>query len=152
MFVPSISLAEIILRGTLVYLALFILLRVVRREAGGLAITDVLVVVMIADAAQNAMASDYKSITEGLLLVGTIFFWDYTLDYLAFRFPRIRPLLMPRPLPLILDGRVLRRNLRKELISVEELKAHLREEGVEDIAEVKKCFMESDGRLSIIKK
>jgi uncharacterized membrane protein YcaP (DUF421 family) len=152
MFVPTVSIVEIILRGTLIYLALFILMRLVRREAGGLGIADVLVVVMIADASQNAMASDYKSITEGIVLVGTIFFWDYILDYLAYHFPRLRPLLMPRPLPLIKDGQMMRRNMRRELISVEELKAHLREEGVEEIALVKKCFMESNGHISIIKK
>jgi uncharacterized membrane protein YcaP (DUF421 family) len=151
-FVPTVSIAEIILRGSIIYLVLFGFLRLVRREAGGLGIADVLVVVLIADASQNAMASDYKSITEGVVLVGTIFFWDYILDYLVFRFPRIRRLLMPSPLPLIKDGQMLRRNMRQELMTVEELKSHLREQGIEDIAAVKKCFMESDGQISVIKK
>jgi uncharacterized membrane protein YcaP (DUF421 family) len=151
-FVPTVSIAEIILRGTLIYLVLFALMRMVRREAGALGIADLLVVVLIADAAQNAMASDYKSITEGIVLVCTIFFWDYTLDYLAYRFPLIRRLLTPKPLLLIKDGRMLRRNMRQELITVEELKSHLREQGLEDIAAVKTCYMESDGQISVVRK
>src|ERR1700749_2698388 len=90
-FVPTVSLLEIVLRGTLVYLLLFFLMRVLRREAGALGISDLLVVVLIADAAQNAMSSDYKSITEGAVLVGTIIFWDYSLDWLGYKVPPRAP-------------------------------------------------------------
>ncbi|MDT5268253.1 MAG: hypothetical protein QOH49_439, partial [Acidobacteriota bacterium] len=88
-FVPTVSLAEIVLRGTLVYLFLFFLMRVMRREAGALGISDLLVVVIIADAAQNAMSSEYKSVTEGAVLVSTIIAWDYALDWLGYRFPAV---------------------------------------------------------------
>jgi uncharacterized membrane protein YcaP (DUF421 family) len=64
-FVPTASLIEIFLRGTIVYLFLFFVLRISRRQAATLGISDLLVIVLIADAAQNAMASDYKSISEG---------------------------------------------------------------------------------------
>ena len=76
-FVPSLHLAEVVLRGTVVYLFIFVILRVLRREAGAISIADLLLVVLIADAAQNAMASEYKSITEGAVLIGTIASWDY---------------------------------------------------------------------------
>src|SRR4026207_919209 len=89
-FVPTVSPLEIIFRGTLVYLLLFTVLRVLRREAGGLGIADVLVIVLIADASQNAMSNEYKSITEGAILVATILFWDFMLDFLAYRFPRFQ--------------------------------------------------------------
>jgi hypothetical protein len=88
-FVPTVSLAEIVLRGTLVYLLLFLLMRLLRREAGTLGISDLLVVVLIADTAQNAMSSDYKSVTEGAVLVGTIIAWDYSLDWLGYKFPAL---------------------------------------------------------------
>jgi uncharacterized membrane protein YcaP (DUF421 family) len=151
-FVPTVSLAEIVLRGTLVYLLLFFVLRVLRREAGALGISDLLVVVIIADAAQNAMSSEYKSVTEGAVLIGTIIAWDYSLDWLGYRFPAFGRLLRPAPLPLVKDGKALRRNMRKELISMEELMSQLREEGVEHISEVKKCYLEGDGHISVIKK
>lgn len=151
-FVPSVSIVEIILRGTLVYFFLFIVLRILRREAGAIGLSDLLVVVLIADAAQNAMASDYKSITEGVVLVGTIAFWDYFLDWLGYRFAGIQRLLRPTPLLLIRDGRIQRRNLRQEMITIEELLGQLREQGVENVEEVKKCYLEGDGRISVIKK
>jgi hypothetical protein len=70
-FLPSASVTEIFLRGTIVYLFLFFILRLLRREAGAIGISDLLLVVLIADAAQNAMSSDYKSITDGLILVSS---------------------------------------------------------------------------------
>ncbi len=149
-FVPTVSLLEIILRGTLIYLLLFAVLRLLRREAGGLGIADVLVIVLIADASQNAMASDYKSITEGGILVATIVFWDYALDFVAYRFPRFQRLVRPAPLPLIKDGRMLRKNMRQEMITEEELLGQLRQQGVENATGVKKCYLEGDGRISVI--
>jgi uncharacterized membrane protein YcaP (DUF421 family) len=149
-FFPSIGVGEIFLRGTIIYLFLFFILRLLRREAGAIGISDLLLVVLIADAAQNAMSSDYKSITDGLILVGSIAFWDYFLDWLGYRFPRVRPLLRPPPLLLIKDGRLQRRNMRREMITEDELMGHLREHGVERIEEVKKAYLEGDGRISVI--
>ncbi len=151
-FVPTVSLLEIVLRGTFIYLLIFFVLRVLRREAGALGISDLLVVVLIADAAQNAMASEYKSLTEGAVLVGTIVAWDFFLDWLGYRFPAVQRLLRPAPLPLVKEGHVLRRNLRKEMITMEELLSQLREQGVESIEEVKRCCLEGDGHISVIKK
>ena len=108
--------------------------------------------VLIADAAQNAMASDYKSITEGLVLILTIVAWDYLLDWLAERFPALRPYLRPSPMLLIDQGCMLKKNLRREMISEDELMGQLREQGVEDVADVKKCYVESDGRISVIRR
>lgn len=149
-FVPSLHLGEIVLRGTLVYLFLFIILRVLRREAGVVGIADLLVVVLIADAAQNAMASEYKSITEGAVLIVTIAAWDYLLDWLGYRFPKFHRLLTPAPLPLVKDGRVIKKHLRQELITEEELLSQLRQQGVQNLAEVKRCYLEGDGHFSVI--
>ena len=152
LLLPSLHMGEIVLRGTIVYLFLFMVLRVLRREVGAIGIADLLVVVLIADAAQNAMASEYKSITEGLVLVTTIVFWDYALDWLGYRFPGVQRLLRPAPLLLIKDGRIQRRNLRQEMITEEELMGQLREQGIERVDEVKKSYMEGDGHISVIRK
>jgi uncharacterized membrane protein YcaP (DUF421 family) len=151
-FVPSLSIFEIVLRGSLIYLFLFIVLRVLRRGAGALGISDLLVVVLIADAAQNAMGSEYRSVTEGVILVLTIVGWDYVLDWLGFRIPTLRPILRPRALVLVKDGKIQKRNLRKEMITEEELLGELREQGVENFDGVKLSFMESDGHISVVKK
>ena len=150
-FWPSSSLLEIILRGTLVYLFLFIVLRFLRRSAGAIGISDLLVVVVIADAAQNAMGSEYRSVTEGIVLVSTIVAWDYFFDWLAFRFPTLSPILRPRALLLVKNGRLQERNLRKEMITEDELMGELREQGVESVKDVKYSYMESDGHISVVK-
>src|SRR5215208_6615872 len=84
-FVPHESLLEIFIRGTVMYLVMFALLRIFRRQAGSVGIADLLVIVVIADAAQNGMAGDSKSVTEAILLIVTIVLWDYILDLLGYK-------------------------------------------------------------------
>jgi uncharacterized membrane protein YcaP (DUF421 family) len=152
-FVPSsLQVGEIALRGTIVYLFIFFVFRVLRRESGQVGISDLLVVVLIADAAQNAMAAEYKTVTEGLVLVVTLAFWDYFLDWLSYRFLFFRRLLRPAPILLIKDGRLQRRNMRKEMITEDELMGVLRQQGVEHVEDVKRSYMEDDGTISIIEK
>src|SRR5688572_15654883 len=79
MFVPSQPVLETMIRGSIMYLAIFALLRVFRRQAGSLGPADLLVLLLVADASQNAMASEYRSITDGLILVATIVGWESVL-------------------------------------------------------------------------
>ena len=94
---------------------------------------DVLFVVVVADAAQNGMASEYKSITDGFILIATIAAWNVLLDWLNMKFPSVRKVLEAHPLMLVSNGRILSHNLRKELLTEEELLAKLREEGIENV-------------------
>jgi uncharacterized membrane protein YcaP (DUF421 family) len=149
----SVSPLELIIRGTAMYLFLFVLFRVVvRRRVGAIGMADILILVIIADAAQNAMSGEYKSVTEGVLLVGTIIFWNLAIDWLNFRVPALRPWLEPPPMLLVQDGRILHRNLRHEYVTEDELKAKLREKGVKEYSEVAEAHMESDGSVSVIKR
>ena len=149
----SVSPLELIIRGTAMYLFLFLLFRVVvRRRVGAIGMADILILVIIADAAQNAMSGEYKSVTEGAILVGTIVVWNMAIDWLNFRVPALRPWLEPPPLLLIQNGRILRRNLRHEYVTEDELKAKLREKGVKEYSEVAEAHMESDGNVSVIKR
>lgn len=150
-WVPTMSLLEVVLRGSVVYLGLVVALRIFRREGGSLNTADLLMIVLVADAAQNAMSSQYNSVTEGGVLVGTILFWNHALDWLSFHSPRFRRLLQAAPLPLVVDGQLQRRNMRAELLSVSDLREQLRKQGIEHFREVKRCFLESDGNLSVIK-
>src|SRR3954447_9496651 len=105
MLVPDTSLLEIFIRGTLVYLTLFVILRVVlKRQRGGVGFTDILVIVLIADAAQNSMAGDYTSVPDGVLLVAVIVGWAYSLDWLAYRLPLVARFVHPPSVPLVRGG------------------------------------------------
>ena len=150
-FVPAGNPMELVIRASLMYLLILAGFRVFRRDAGSLSVSDLLVVVLIADAAQNGMAGEYRSVTEGAIVVGTIFAWNYALDWLAYRSRTVYWLLHPPSLLLIRDGQIQRRNLRSELITKEELLQQLREQGVENPIDVKKCYLEGDGRMSVIR-
>ena len=153
LFAFTVSPLELFVRGSIVYLFLFIVFRsVLQRDIGAVGIADVLVLVLVADAAQNAMSAEYRSVSDGLVLISTILGWNLLLDFLAFRFPALRRLLEAPEICLVRDGRIQHRNLRREFLSVDELQAKLREHGIEDLAEVRMACMESDGTVSVIKR
>jgi uncharacterized membrane protein YcaP (DUF421 family) len=144
---------ELIIRGTAMYLFLFLLFRVViRRRVGAVGMADILILVIIADAAQNGMSGEYKSVTEAFILVGTIIFWNWLIDWLNYRVPALQGWLEAPPLLLIQDGRILHRNLKHEYVTEDELKSKLREQGVKEVSEVAEAHMESDGTVSVIKR
>jgi uncharacterized membrane protein YcaP (DUF421 family) len=151
-FVPTHSLLEMFVRGSIMYLVIFALLRfVLKRQTGGLSTPDILLVVLLADAAQNGMANEYRSVTEGIIVVCTIIFWNFVIDWLQFHFPAMERLLRPAPLLLIQNGQVLRRHLRQELVTMDELMSRLREQDVADPGEVKQAYMEPDGTITVKK-
>lgn len=150
MWIPTEPLLDVIVRGSIMYLGLVFLFRILRRDAGNLSLADLLLVVLIADAAQNGMAGEYRSITAGLVLVGTIAGWSYLLDWLSYRFKAVARLLAPSPLPLIRNGVMQRRNMRHELITPDEIMSQLRQHGIARIEEVQRCYLEPDGQISVI--
>jgi hypothetical protein len=153
MFTFSTSPVELFIRGTLTYLFLFSLFRfVVRRDAGSLGLTDLLVLVIIADASQNAMAGEYTSVVDGFVLITTIIGWSYLLNFLSFRYRFFRRFILPSPLCIVKDGVKQEAVLRRELIADEELKEMLHEHEIEDIAEVKRAYLEPDGQVTVIRK
>jgi uncharacterized membrane protein YcaP (DUF421 family) len=153
LFGLSLPIAEIVLRGSAVYWFLFVIFRIVmRRDLSAMGVADILVLVIVADAAQNAMAGGYESITDGLILISTIVSWNAVLDWMSYKFPAIRRVTQPSTLLLVANGRIRQRNLRQEMMSVEELMAKLREHGVERVDQVKRAYMESDGTVTVIKR
>ena len=150
-FQPSVHVLEIVVRGTLVYLTLFIFMRLTLRRVGGsFGLADILMVALVAAAVQNALARDHTAITDGLILVMTITFWSYTLDWLGHRFPRFQRFYHPPALLLIKNGRLIRRNMRQELITENELMARLRRHGITHFDEIKEAYMEGDGNITVV--
>ena len=148
--VPDFPL-EMIFRGTMMYLIIFTLLRLVsQRELGETGTTNILLLVLIADAAQNALAGQYASIGDGVILVATIVFWSVALDAIAYRWSWAARIIKPPAILLIDNGKILHRNLRRELMTVAELEAQLREHGITRIDDVAQLRMETDGRVSLI--
>jgi uncharacterized membrane protein YcaP (DUF421 family) len=151
LFTLTLPLWEIFLRGSVVYLSLVLLFRfVVRRGTGAVGTADLLVLVLIANASQNAMAGEYRSIADGLVLILTLIGWNLALDWMTFHIPWLRKLLEADKLLLISNGKIQRRNLRREFITEKELQAKLRGHGLENIVDVKQAYLESDGEITVI--
>ena len=152
LFEFNVPLIELVVRGTLMYWLLFIIFRfVTRRDIGAIGIADVLILVLVADAAQNAMSGGYDTVAEGAVLVGTLIGWNVLFDWAAYRFEWVRRLSEPKPLLLVQRGKVLHHNLRRQFVTLDELKEQLRQHGVVNFADVRSAFMESDGRFSVIR-
>lgn len=143
---------ELAVRGSVMYWFLLLVFRfVLRRDPGSLGVADILFVVIVADAAQNAMAGPYDTVAEGVVLVGTLVFWNYALDWASYRWAAVHWLTEPPPLPLIKAGKVIARNLRREFLTRKDLQGQLREAGVDDIRQVRMACLEGDGKLSVLK-
>jgi uncharacterized membrane protein YcaP (DUF421 family) len=148
----SVDPLELVLRGSAVYVFLFLLLRfVLRRDVGSMGIADILLLVLLADASQNAMSGGYQTVADGFVLVATIAGWNWALDWAGYRFRAVRRFMAPAPVVLVRRGKLVRRNLRREMISVTELMARLREAGIDKLAEVKVARLEGEGDISVIR-
>jgi uncharacterized membrane protein YcaP (DUF421 family) len=144
------ELAEIAIRGTLMYLTIFAMLRIWRRGAVGPSTPDVLLIVVIADAAQNGMAGSYQSVPAGLVLVLVILTWSVVLDMVAYRFPRFGRLVEPPATILVKDGVANHSNLRRNLITRGELMTAIHDAGVESLSDVRSAYLEGDGEISVV--
>ena len=150
---PDVSLLESAVRGVVMYFSILVLLRVVLRgRTSAVTVTDLLVLVLIADAASNAMTADYTSITNGVVLVASIIVSSLAVDWLAFRVPSIGRFVHADRKPLVVDGRLIRRTLQEELMTEQELMTQMRLNGVEELADVKAAYLEGNGQVSVIKR
>ncbi|MCP2517140.1 DUF421 domain-containing protein [Achromobacter mucicolens] len=153
MFTFSVAPLEIFIRGTIVYWFIFVLLRLAgRRDVGSLGVADMLVLVLIADAAQNAMAGEYKSILDGMVLISTILCWTVLVDRVSYFCKPLGRLLESDRVCLVRDGVVSKRALRREYLTEDELMSQLRLKGVLELSEVRRAYMEPDGDISVIRR
>ncbi|WP_374122364.1 DUF421 domain-containing protein [Variovorax boronicumulans] len=150
LFSFEIPVWQMMLRGTALYWFLLLVFRfVLRRDIGSMGVADLLFVVLVADASSNAMQGEYRTVSDGLVLVSTLVAWNFALDWLSYRSPAMARFLEPPPEVLIKHGKLMRRAMKREMITRDELEAQLREQGVEDIRQVRVARMEGDGHLSV---
>ncbi len=141
---------ELIARGTALYFGILIFMRLMpRRTAGDLAVMDLIFLLLIVDAAAHAMGN-YSAVADGLLMIATFMAWNYALNFLSYYVPFIERLVNSKKLLIVRDGRLLRRNMRREFLTEEELLDHLRRKSIDDIREVRAAYVEGDGKISVL--
>jgi uncharacterized membrane protein YcaP (DUF421 family) len=144
---------ENVIRASSIYLLLMLLLRFLpNRKSGSLGPSDFLVIVLLATVVTGALNKDVSSITDAVVMVATIVAWSFITDIVANRVPAVRRLVYSAPVEVVRDGEILARNLRREFMTDDELRAQLRLQGVENEADVAHAYIEHDGRMSVIRK
>lgn len=148
---PTESILSIIVRSALIYAAVVIGLRLSgKREIGQMTVLDLVVLLLIANAVQNAMVGADTSLLGGLLAGGTLLILNRLLATIRVRSPRLRHALEGSPTVLVLHGEIMRDAMRREGIDDDILNAALREHGLPDISGVDMVVLETDGSMSVV--
>ena len=151
LFTTSVPPLELFIRGTLLFLALLVLMRVVgQRESGGLGMSDLLVIVLVGAGLGDGLTGGGSSIVDVLIPAVTVLLWSVAVDALVYRWPGLARYLKGRSRPLIVNGRLDHRALRRELISEDELQSQLRAHELDDYAQVRRAYLEPNGEITII--
>jgi uncharacterized membrane protein YcaP (DUF421 family) len=142
---------DLVLRAVVVFLAIFVLTRIVgRRELSTMEPFDLILLIVTGDLVQQGVTQSDYSLTGALTVIATIALLTVALSYVSFKVPRLRPVLDGEPLVLVQDGEVIARNLRRERITIEELLAEARQQQLASLAHVRFAVLETNGAISFI--
>jgi uncharacterized membrane protein YcaP (DUF421 family) len=148
---PMNAYVDVILRSSAVYLFMVIALRIFgKKELSQLNTADVILILLISNAVQNAMVGNNTTLLGGLAAATVLFAINFTLKKLMFRYKSFGEFLQEKPEILIHAGQLDFKILSKLNITNDELKEAMREHGVEHFADVKLAMLEIDGNISII--
>lgn len=154
MFIPEVSILEKIVRPLIVYFFLLVTFRIAgKRELGQMTPFDLIVLLTISNILQNAMIGSDNSLTGGLIGGTALFCVNGFIGRLTIHFPKIARLLERNPTPLIENGKVLAKNLKREVMTKAELERAIRKHELDpetDLATIKRALLEQDGTVTIM--
>jgi uncharacterized membrane protein YcaP (DUF421 family) len=148
----DVSPLNLVVRGTVVYLAVLLMLRISgKRQIGQMGATEFVSILLISNAVQNAMNGGDNSLSGGLLLAVVLIVLSVSIAYLTYYSRTFTRIFEGTPRLLVHNGKAIPRALQKELLSVPEFHVLLRKQGVHGTKEIKSAVLEADGTLSIIR-
>lgn len=148
---PPDSYLSIVISSFVVYFFIVLGIRLFgKKEITQLSITDLVFILLISNAVQNAMVGPDATLTGGLVAAGTLFLTNYLFKQLLYRFPRLGRIIQGEAIMLIYRGGVNNDNLRRARITNEELLETLREHGLEYVSDVELAVLEVDGNISVV--
>jgi uncharacterized membrane protein YcaP (DUF421 family) len=144
---------DLVIRAAVAFLFVYLLTRVIgRRELSSMQPFDLILLVMIGDLVQQGVTQNDFSVTGALLVGSTIALMTVGVSYTSFKLPRLRPVLDGEPVIVVEDGEPIERNLRRNRITLEELAAAARENGIGSLDSVRWAVLETNGRISFLQK
>ena len=143
-------LVELTVRAAVLYFGILLLLRIMPRRTGGeLGTMDLVMILLVTEAATHSLGG-YRTLGDGLFVIAVLMVIDYAINALSYRLPLFERLVASPPLPIVADGRLQRRNMRREFITEDELRAELRANDIADLAEVERAYVEPEGEITFI--
>lgn len=147
----ALTLLGIVGRSALIYAFVVVMLRLLgTRPLGRMSAYDFVLVVVLANAVQNALVGGDNTLAGGLTSAATLLLCNFGYTWLLRRFPQLQKRLVGEPVVLISDGDVCSPVLEREGVTRDELMAALREHGAEDIEAVRLAVLEVDGTISVV--
>ena len=151
LFIPGTSLAEKIIRPVAVYIFLVVILKIGgRRELAQMKAFDLVVLLMMANAVQNAIIGDDNSLIGGFIGGATLILLNLGVNWYLYRHPKLDRRIEGEPVQLVKDGRLLRSNLARELITEEELLSVIHRQGVDRIESCAEVILETSGTITVL--
>lgn len=148
---PQASLAELLVRGTLIYAFLFAAMRIAgRRLMGRFAMSDAVVMLLLAVAVREGLTGDHYGVADAAISGATVLGWDVLLDRAVFLLPFLRGPLRPDPVLIVQRGELNVENAREQLLTRADIMAQLRRHGLDSLDQVKEAYMEHDGSFTIV--
>jgi uncharacterized membrane protein YcaP (DUF421 family) len=143
---------DLVLRAIVVFAFVLLLTRVIgKRELGSLQPIDLILLIVLGDALQQGLTQDDYSLTGAILVVSTIALLQVFTSWLAYRFPRTRPVLEGEPIIVIHNGELIQRNLDRERLTIDDLAEEARKQQIAHLSEVRFAVLETSGSISFIK-
>jgi uncharacterized membrane protein YcaP (DUF421 family) len=152
LFTPGVPFAEKIVRTALVYAFLLVGLRVAgKRELSQINPFDLVVLLLLSNTVQNAIIGNDNSLAGGIAGAATLLVLNAVVVRLLYHYGKLDA-IEGSPETLIRNGRILRHRLERELITVAELEAAARKQGINTLAHVRECRLETGGALTFIQR
>jgi uncharacterized membrane protein YcaP (DUF421 family) len=149
----GVPLVDIVVRGVIVFVFLYVLMRIVgRRELSSLEPFDLILLVILGDAVQQGLTQDDYSLTGAILAVGTIAILQVSVSWANFKFPKLRSVLDGEPVVIVQDGKPIEKNLKRERVTLDDLAEEARKQNIAKFEDIKWAVMETSGEISFIKK
>ena len=150
---PDTPVLGLVVRAVAIYGFLLVALRIAgRRELAQMTSFDLVLLLVISNAEQNAINAGDNSLTAGIVSAVVLLTLNWAVGWATYRWRRVERLLQGRPIPIVTDGKIHLGSLRRELITLSELRSALRKQGITRIVDCASVILESDGTLSIRRK
>src|SRR3954451_2484239 len=144
---------DLVFRATAIFFFLYVITRVIgRRELASLEPFDIILLVVNGDLIQQGVTQSDYSVTGAMTIIATFAALTVFISWINLRFKRLRLALDGQPIVLVMDGKVLEGNLRRERMSIDELEAEARLQQAESLDDVKLAVLETGGNISVIPK